>query len=148
MWVISVAEVTYWHKMEQMMGLHSLTLNYLAEPPLLAQGPATIGTGIGQSLTIPCMLLDGIPLPERYWSHNGKPVMWSLSHFITQIVVISVHAWQWFFLVGSSEWTDFPEEWWQSVYWKSCSRRCWNICLHRSKYCWLQKRHGQRGDSR
>ncbi|TWW61140.1 Hemicentin-1 [Takifugu flavidus] len=44
------------------------------EPPLLAQGPATIGTGIGQSLTIPCMLLDGIPLPERYWSHNGKPV--------------------------------------------------------------------------
>uniref|UniRef100_H3D7B6 Hemicentin 2 n=1 Tax=Tetraodon nigroviridis TaxID=99883 RepID=H3D7B6_TETNG len=43
-------------------------------PPLLAQGPAVISTGIGQPLSIPCMMLDGIPLPERYWSHNGKPV--------------------------------------------------------------------------
>ncbi|XP_030000348.1 hemicentin-1 [Sphaeramia orbicularis] len=44
------------------------------EPPLLAQGAPVITTGIGQSLSIPCMLLDGIPLPERHWSHNGKPV--------------------------------------------------------------------------
>ncbi|KAF7658577.1 hypothetical protein LDENG_00010770 [Lucifuga dentata] len=44
------------------------------EPPLLAQGPPIITTGIGQSLSIPCMLLDGIPLPERHWFHNGKPV--------------------------------------------------------------------------
>ncbi|XP_029915084.1 hemicentin-1 [Myripristis murdjan] len=44
------------------------------EPPLLAQGAPVITTGIGQSLSIPCMLLDGIPLPERHWSQNGKPV--------------------------------------------------------------------------
>ena len=46
----------------------------LAEPPLLAQAPPVITTGIGQSLSIPCMLLDGVPLPERHWSKNGKPV--------------------------------------------------------------------------
>lgn len=45
-----------------------------AEPPLLARGAPVIITGIGQSLSIPCMLLDGIPLPERYWSLNGRPV--------------------------------------------------------------------------
>ncbi|XP_023249744.1 hemicentin-1-like [Seriola lalandi dorsalis] len=44
------------------------------EPPVLAQGAPIIATGIGQSLSIPCMLLDGIPLPERHWSQNGKPV--------------------------------------------------------------------------
>ncbi|XP_029295180.1 LOW QUALITY PROTEIN: hemicentin-1 [Cottoperca gobio] len=44
------------------------------EPPLLAQGAPIITTGIGQSLSIPCMLLDGVPLPERHWSQNGKPV--------------------------------------------------------------------------
>ncbi|XP_034025662.1 LOW QUALITY PROTEIN: hemicentin-1 [Thalassophryne amazonica] len=44
------------------------------EPPLLAQGAQVITTGIGQSLSIPCMLLDGIPLPERHWSRNGNPV--------------------------------------------------------------------------
>ncbi|XP_061842088.1 hemicentin-1 [Nerophis lumbriciformis] len=44
------------------------------EPPLLAQGAPIITTAIGQSLSIPCMLLDGIPLPERHWSKNGKPV--------------------------------------------------------------------------
>ncbi|XP_077571540.1 hemicentin-1 [Stigmatopora nigra] len=44
------------------------------EPPLLAQGVPTIITGIGQSLSIPCMLLEGIPLPERHWSLNGKNV--------------------------------------------------------------------------
>lgn len=61
--------------MTGMMGLHVLNLRFLTAPPLLAQGPAVISTGLGQSLTIPCMMLDGIPLPERYWSHNGKPVM-------------------------------------------------------------------------
>ncbi|XP_028312888.1 hemicentin-1 [Gouania willdenowi] len=44
------------------------------EPPLLAQAAPVITTGIGQSLSIPCMLLDGIPLPERHWSRDGKPV--------------------------------------------------------------------------
>uniref|UniRef100_A0A3P8SNR4 Uncharacterized protein n=1 Tax=Amphiprion percula TaxID=161767 RepID=A0A3P8SNR4_AMPPE len=43
------------------------------EPPLLAQPAPIITTGVGQSLSIPCMLLDGIPLPERHWSQNGKP---------------------------------------------------------------------------
>lgn len=86
-WNASAArqKVTYWHKtvvMDCMMGLHILNVNFLPEPPVLAQGPAVIGTGIGQSLNIPCMLLDGIPLPERHWSHNGKPVMWPSSNFI------------------------------------------------------------------
>lgn len=49
-------------------------LTFPAEPPLLVQGSPIITTGIGQSLSIPCMLLDGIPLPERHWSQNGKPV--------------------------------------------------------------------------
>uniref|UniRef100_A0AAQ5YWH8 Ig-like domain-containing protein n=1 Tax=Amphiprion ocellaris TaxID=80972 RepID=A0AAQ5YWH8_AMPOC len=44
------------------------------EPPLLAQPAPIITTGVGQSLSIPCMLLDGIPLPERHWSQNGKPL--------------------------------------------------------------------------
>ncbi|XP_072244443.1 hemicentin-1 [Leuresthes tenuis] len=44
------------------------------EPPLLAKTAPIITTGIGQSLSIPCMLLEGIPLPERHWSQNGKPV--------------------------------------------------------------------------
>ncbi|XP_067377843.1 hemicentin-1 isoform X1 [Channa argus] len=44
------------------------------EPPLLAQGMPIITTGVGQSLSIPCMLLDGIPLPERHWMQNGKHV--------------------------------------------------------------------------
>uniref|UniRef100_A0A672JN85 Ig-like domain-containing protein n=1 Tax=Salarias fasciatus TaxID=181472 RepID=A0A672JN85_SALFA len=44
------------------------------EPPLLAQAAPVITTGIGQSLSIPCMLLEGIPLPERHWSRDGKPV--------------------------------------------------------------------------
>uniref|UniRef100_A0A3B3DLS4 Uncharacterized protein n=1 Tax=Oryzias melastigma TaxID=30732 RepID=A0A3B3DLS4_ORYME len=42
-------------------------------PPLLAQTTPVITAGIGQSLSLPCMLLNGIPLPERYWSQNGKP---------------------------------------------------------------------------
>ncbi|KAL0979469.1 hypothetical protein UPYG_G00185480 [Umbra pygmaea] len=42
------------------------------EPPLLANGAPVITTGIGQSLSIPCMLLEGIPLPERNWTHNGN----------------------------------------------------------------------------
>ncbi|XP_056132043.1 hemicentin-1 [Lampris incognitus] len=44
------------------------------EPPLLAQGAPVITTGLGQSLNIPCMLLDGVPLPERHWTQNGKLV--------------------------------------------------------------------------
>lgn len=44
------------------------------EPPLLAQAAPIMTTVIGQSFSIPCMLLDGIPLPERHWSKNGKPV--------------------------------------------------------------------------
>uniref|UniRef100_I3JXY4 Hemicentin 2 n=1 Tax=Oreochromis niloticus TaxID=8128 RepID=I3JXY4_ORENI len=44
------------------------------EPPLLAHVAPVITTGSGQSLSIPCMLLDGIPLPERHWSKNGKPL--------------------------------------------------------------------------
>ncbi|CAB1456761.1 unnamed protein product [Pleuronectes platessa] len=44
------------------------------QPPVLAHGAPIITTGVGQSLSIPCMLLDGIPLPERHWSQNGKPV--------------------------------------------------------------------------
>lgn len=44
------------------------------EPPVLARGASSLTTVIGQSLTIPCMLMDGIPLPERYWQHNGKQV--------------------------------------------------------------------------
>nr|XP_057926871.1 hemicentin-1 [Doryrhamphus excisus] len=52
------------------------------EPPLLAQGPPIITTGIGQSLSVPCMLLEGIPLPERHWSQNGKPVRLSRRMFV------------------------------------------------------------------
>ncbi|XP_012721740.2 hemicentin-1 [Fundulus heteroclitus] len=44
------------------------------EPPVLGQAPPIITTAAGQSLSIPCILLDGIPLPERHWSSNGKPV--------------------------------------------------------------------------
>ncbi|XP_019908484.3 hemicentin-1 isoform X2 [Esox lucius] len=47
------------------------------EPPLLANGTPIITTGIGQSLSIPCMLLDGIPLPERNWTHNGNKLQLS-----------------------------------------------------------------------
>ncbi|CAL8343147.1 unnamed protein product [Lota lota] len=52
------------------------------EPPLLAQSAPLITTGIGQSLSIPCMLLDGIPLPERHWTHNGTPVEASARAFL------------------------------------------------------------------
>lgn len=133
------------------MGLHVLNLHFLTAPPLLAHGPAVISTAVGQPLSIPCMMLDGIPLPERYWSHNGKPVMWLLSCFyqnITQVITVRVHAWQRVFFVGWREWKDFPEEWWQPVCGKSCRRGCWDICLHRSKHCRLQKYHSQCGDSR
>ncbi|XP_068166004.1 hemicentin-1 [Antennarius striatus] len=44
------------------------------EPPLLAQGATVVTAGAGQPLGIPCMLLDGIPLPERRWSRDGHPV--------------------------------------------------------------------------
>ncbi|XP_036069528.1 hemicentin-1 isoform X2 [Oryzias melastigma] len=52
------------------------------EPPLLAQTTPVITAGIGQSLSLPCMLLNGIPLPERYWSQNGKPVKLNGSMFL------------------------------------------------------------------
>ncbi|XP_041856289.1 hemicentin-1 [Melanotaenia boesemani] len=52
------------------------------EPPVLAQAPPVITSGTGLSLSIPCMLLDGIPLPERHWSHNGKPVQVSRRMFL------------------------------------------------------------------
>lgn len=60
--------------------LHIFKLRYTfilklpAEPPMLAQGSSVVTTGIGQSLSIPCMLLDGKPLPERHWFKNEKPV--------------------------------------------------------------------------
>ncbi|XP_001920501.5 hemicentin-1 [Danio rerio] len=44
------------------------------EPPLLVQGAPSITTMIAQPLNLPCRLLDGIPLPERIWTHNGKQV--------------------------------------------------------------------------
>ncbi|XP_073692711.1 hemicentin-1 [Garra rufa] len=44
------------------------------EPPLLVQGAPAVTVMIGQPLNLPCMLLDGIPLPERVWTHNGKQV--------------------------------------------------------------------------
>uniref|UniRef100_A0A3B5AUN6 Cell adhesion molecule-related/down-regulated by oncogenes n=1 Tax=Stegastes partitus TaxID=144197 RepID=A0A3B5AUN6_9TELE len=50
-----------------------VTVSVTGLPPLLAQPAPIITTGVGQSLSIPCMLLDGIPLPERHWSQNGKP---------------------------------------------------------------------------
>ena len=53
---------------------------FSAEPPLLAHGAPFITTGIGQSLSIPCMLLDGIPLPERHWTRDGTPVRWGIVH--------------------------------------------------------------------
>ncbi|KAM9743449.1 hemicentin-1 [Menidia menidia] len=52
------------------------------EPPLLAKTAPIITTGIGQSLSIPCMLLEGIPLPERNWSQNGKPVQLNRRMFL------------------------------------------------------------------
>lgn len=57
-----------------LFSINVFKLHFPAEPPLLAQGAPVITTGNGQSLSIPCMLLDGIPLPERHWSQNGKPV--------------------------------------------------------------------------
>ncbi|XP_035392059.1 hemicentin-1 [Electrophorus electricus] len=44
------------------------------EPPLLAQGSSAITAVVGESVTIPCMLLEGIPLPERTWAHNGRQI--------------------------------------------------------------------------
>ncbi|XP_064793489.1 hemicentin-1-like [Oncorhynchus masou masou] len=52
------------------------------EPPLLAHGAPVITTGISQSLSIPCMLLDGIPLPERHWTHNGNQLQLSGRKFL------------------------------------------------------------------
>lgn len=69
---------------------------------------------MGQSLSIPCMLLDGIPLPERHWSQNGKPVrlfnfqIRAVHHIISMLLRDSS---RFFFLcTGSVEWEDVPEE--------------------------------------
>ncbi|KAG9270615.1 hemicentin-2-like [Astyanax mexicanus] len=43
-------------------------------PPVLAQGSSVVSVVRGESVTIPCTLLDGIPLPERIWTHNGRQV--------------------------------------------------------------------------
>lgn len=65
-----------------------LVFPFPAEPPLLAHGAPIITSGIGQALSIPCMLLDGIPLPERHWSKNGKPVrLLSLEHVAWNVSV-------------------------------------------------------------
>ncbi|KAA0713884.1 Hemicentin-1 Fibulin-6 [Triplophysa tibetana] len=45
------------------------------EPPLLAEGAPAVTVLSGQPLNIPCMLLDGIPLPERVWTHNRKTIL-------------------------------------------------------------------------
>uniref|UniRef100_A0A8C1UL37 Hemicentin 2 n=1 Tax=Cyprinus carpio TaxID=7962 RepID=A0A8C1UL37_CYPCA len=42
--------------------------------PLLVQGAPAVTVMIGQPLNLPCMLLDGIPFPDRVWTHNGKQV--------------------------------------------------------------------------
>ncbi|XP_069039515.1 hemicentin-1 isoform X2 [Lepisosteus oculatus] len=52
------------------------------EPPLLAQGDLLLSVVVGHSLTLPCMLLDGIPLPSRHWAHNGEPVTLSSRRFL------------------------------------------------------------------
>ncbi|XP_028851746.1 hemicentin-1 isoform X2 [Denticeps clupeoides] len=52
------------------------------EPPLLAQGAPTITSAVGQSLTIPCQLLEGVPLPERVWTHNGRKVQLNSRTFL------------------------------------------------------------------
>ncbi|XP_041098662.1 hemicentin-1 isoform X2 [Polyodon spathula] len=44
------------------------------EPPLLAEVAPVISTLIGHSLTLPCVLLDGNPPPERHWTHNRQTV--------------------------------------------------------------------------
>uniref|UniRef100_A0A8C1LEB7 Hemicentin 2 n=1 Tax=Cyprinus carpio TaxID=7962 RepID=A0A8C1LEB7_CYPCA len=44
------------------------------EAPLLVQGAPAVTVMIGQPLNLPCMLLDGIPFPDRVWTHNGKQV--------------------------------------------------------------------------
>lgn len=62
------------HIFQPLFTINVFELHFPVEPPLLAQGAPVITTGTGQSLSIPCMLLDGIPLPERHWSQNGKPV--------------------------------------------------------------------------
>ncbi len=124
----------YFHILLLLFSIYVFTLPFPAEPPLLAQGTPVITTGLGQSLSIPCMLLDGIPLPERHWSRNGKAVrLFNFQiHAVRHTDNLYVPAWQQFFFLctGSVEWEDVPEEWWQFVHWKSCARGCWDICLH------------------
>ncbi|XP_076859373.1 hemicentin-1 isoform X2 [Brachyhypopomus gauderio] len=44
------------------------------EPPLLAKSSSEVTTVAGASVTLPCMLVEGIPLPERVWAHNGRQI--------------------------------------------------------------------------
>ncbi|KAI4892790.1 hypothetical protein NFI96_028927, partial [Prochilodus magdalenae] len=50
-----------------------LTVTGLA-PPVLALGSSEISAVRGESFTIPCTLMDGIPLPKRIWTHDGRQV--------------------------------------------------------------------------
>ncbi|XP_037392153.1 hemicentin-2 isoform X1 [Pygocentrus nattereri] len=43
-------------------------------PPVLAQGSSEVSAVRGESFTIPCTLLNGIPLPEWIWTHNGRQI--------------------------------------------------------------------------
>lgn len=51
----------------------------------MAQGAPAVNIVTGQSLSIPCMLLDGIPLPERHWFQNEKPVR------VTAVSLFKIH---------------------------------------------------------
>lgn len=89
----------YFYILLLLFSIYVFTLPFPAEPPLLAQGTPVITTGLGQSLSIPCMLLDGIPLPERNWSQNGKAVrLFSVQiHAVHHTDNLYVPTWQSFF---------------------------------------------------
>lgn len=83
-----------------------------AEPPVLAQAAPIMTTVTGQSLSIPCMLLDGIPLPERHWTKNGKLVSRTcfkytrlINHTCFLFFIIYIFA-----LAGYSQWEDVLKE--------------------------------------
>lgn len=105
----------YFHIFLLLFSIYIYKIHFPAEPPLLAQGAPVITTGIGQSLSIPCMLLDGIPLPERHWSQNGKSVRLIFNfqvHTVPQTDNLNVPKRQqsFFFCTGSAEWEGVPQE--------------------------------------